>query len=78
MILVPIAGLSCGTKIIFFFFFPCCLCLLFSFLPFCGLEVAGGGVVSRVDNIGYSMESGSSWFEPLPDLRMEFVYEEKY
>ena len=40
-----------------------------------GLEMAGGGVVSHAGSAGYFMESGSGWFEPLPDLHMSYVHE---
>jgi hypothetical protein len=33
------------------------------------LEVGGGGL--------YSMGSSSGWFEPLPDLHMSFIHEDK-
>jgi hypothetical protein len=63
LLLVLIAGLSCGTEISFLFFFPAAFPLAFFSL---GLEVAGGGVVSRAG-------SSSSWFEPLLDLHMSYV-----
>jgi hypothetical protein len=33
------------------------------------LEEGSAAAFSCVDGIGYSMESGSSWFEPVPDLQ---------
>jgi hypothetical protein len=77
LLLVPIAGLSCGTGICFFLFFYAIFAFRFVFFSFLGLEVAGGGVLSRVGSIGYSMESCSSWFEPLPDLHMNFIHKHK-
>jgi len=68
LLLVPIAGLSCGTEISFFFFFPAAFAFPLAAFFVVGLEMAGGGVVSHAGSAGYSMESGSGWFEPLPDL----------
>jgi hypothetical protein len=34
-------------------------------------------VFSLVGSMGYSMESSSGWFEPLPDLHMGFIHEDK-
>lgn len=72
---VPITGLSCGTETCFFFNLPVVFSVPtvfafpFDFFSFVGFEVAGGGVLSRVGTIGYSMENCYIWFEPLPDLR---------
>jgi hypothetical protein len=70
LLLVAIAGLSGGTGTIFFFFFTCVLVFLLSFFCSVGVDVEGGGVVSPKDMKGYSMASGSGWFEPLPDLHV--------
>jgi hypothetical protein len=67
---VRIAGLSCGAGTAsFFLFFPATFAFLFPFFSFAGLEVGSAAAFSCVDVIGYSMESGSSWFEPVPDLQ---------
>jgi hypothetical protein len=34
-------------------------------------------VFSCVGSMGYSMESSSGWFEPLLDLHMSFIHEDK-
>jgi len=70
LLLVAIAGLSGGIGTIFFFFFTCSLVFLLSFFCSVGVDVEGGGVVSPKDMKGYSMASGSGWFEPLPDLHV--------
>jgi hypothetical protein len=30
-----------------------------------------------IGSMEYSMESSSGWFEPLPDLHMNFIHEDK-
>ena len=74
LLLVPIAGLSVDVVTCCFFFFPCAFAFLLPFFSTIGMDVAAGGVVSPKVNKGYSMESVSSWFEPLPDLHVSEFY----
>jgi len=74
LLLVAIAGLSGGTATIFFFFFTCALAFVLSFFCSVGVDVEGGVVVSPKDIKGYSMASGSGWFEPLLDLHVRQFY----